>query len=201
MFITNDEQTHRVEAGVFMPSLAKLDARGQHSLMALERKRKSLDAFPVVPYLNNIYDGFTFPQQFFDELKTLGVPTPFDKVEVSLNLGGFLYDIYISGVTIPAAPLAKKFFEKELLDLATALQEKTISLNDKFLQGIKEVMLDDEKWGKVKVHVNIKVGDSKIVVPTNASSADLFPGILSAATRMFMENQNVGTKHANSKIG
>jgi len=128
------------------------------------------------------------PKEVKKELAELGCETPLDTIDMTLQLSGFLFDIYMSGVVAPSAPLARKIFEKQLLDLADKLKDpEEFPFEGKFRDVVQEVMLDDSKWESSKIHVEIQVGEQKLAVPLIHRVAHMFPEVLEAATKIFME--------------
>lgn len=90
-------------------------------------------------------------------LASIGAELPFDAVEVKLDLGSFLFDLYIFGTVQPSAPLAVAAHQRRLQNLATRLESPEITLKPEELQVIKNVLEDDEKWKSLKFNCFMEV--------------------------------------------
>ena len=126
--------------------------------------------------------------QVVKELQTLGVDSPMDTIDISLKLSEFLYDIYLSGVTPPTAPLAVKIHEKHLMKLAENLDNaEEFEFDGKFKETVKGVLENDGKWKSVELHVGVDANGTKNVVKLMSVAANMFPKVLNAALEQFSE--------------
>lgn len=125
------------------------------------------------------------------ECQRLGVELPCDPIEITVELGSFLFDIYINQVTEPEPPLLKTIWKKRNLYLADLFDKTEFKLEDlKFaIDPIKSTLLDSEKWKKVTITGWYKINDNKYAISMNSVGILQFPKILEAAGEMFYQEE------------
>lgn len=94
-----------------------------------------------------------------EQLAKVGAEIPTDLVDLSLDLGSFIFDVYYSNQQTPEAPLRKALFEREKQDLALKLSQKSFVLPEPVVSELTNVLSDDNLWKKVKI--SVYTGDPK----------------------------------------
>jgi len=126
------------------------------------------------------------PPALKEELKALGVSSLVDELPLELSLGSFLFEIIMTGRVAPQAPLKLALFQKQTQELATRLQEDTITVTPEDLQLVKAVLDDDVKWAKVQVNATIKLAKAiRESVTLTPNGVSMFGDILAAAIDIF----------------
>ncbi|MEM4379362.1 MAG: hypothetical protein QXL01_01565 [Thermoplasmatales archaeon] len=182
MKVRNVIQEIKVGAMVLMPSAGKITP----DILKKIREYASAEEADKAQKKEELMASYS--KDIRKDLSDLGCDTPLDIIPISLSLSSFLFDIYMSGVSVPSAPLARKIFEKETLDLAEKLKgPDEFDFSDKLQEVVKEVMMDDKKWENAKIHIEASTVNGKITIPLIHKAANMFPEVLEAATKLFME--------------
>lgn len=183
MKIKNTTQTIKMTAMMIMPSASMISQQilqkmKEYGTANEENKDK------VLSELKKMY-----PAQMKKDLDTLGCQTPMDTVDATLSLSSFLFDVYLSGIKPPIAPLALKIHEKKILDLAEKMKGvDEFEVTEEMMDVLINIMQDDEKWQNSKIHIEvIDNNGQKLYVPLMHKVANLFPEVLEASIKMVME--------------
>jgi len=118
-----------------------------------------------------------------EELKTLGVESPLDKVDVHLRLGNLLFDMYQHNVKFPSAPMAKRVEENRRNQFVEILNADEFEVPEEVVNAARDVMSDDSKWAGVRVHAWIDTDekDTKIFLPMSGKGLGFYKDIINAA--------------------
>lgn len=124
----------------------------------------------------------TFPDVLKKELESLNVRAPGDVVEVKMDFGAFLYDLYVGGSTAPSAPLAQMAHQSRLQKLSERLDAKKLDLKPEELSVIKKTLENDDRWSAVVFHAYTS---KEKQVPLNCTGITYFTKIVEEAVKLF----------------
>jgi len=120
------------------------------------------------------------PDNVKNTCQEFGVVFPFEKADVTLELGQLLLDLYVCGAVAPESPLQKRAFERRLGELSEKFTQENIECPAYAKDVIRKVMEDPELWKKTNAHVFVEVeGKKKFFVISN-KGLDFFINILNA---------------------
>jgi hypothetical protein len=191
MKVKNVSQTIKMTAMMIMPSANAMTPEMFTKLKELGSASEE-NKLKILQELKTMY-----PAKMLKDLETLGLNTPMDTVDSTLTLSSFLFDIYVSGKKPPVAPLALKIYEKEMLDLAAKMKGlEEFEVPEEMMDILLDMVKDDDKWQTAKIHVEVDTKKEKLSIPLVHKVANLFPEVLEAAMKMFMEYMNA--RKANS---
>jgi len=132
----------------------------------------------------------TFPPRMAKELASLNVKLPSEIVNVCIDFGSFLFDVYSLSANRPQAPLALAAHNSRLQRLAERLEGKTFDLSQDELAVIKKALENDDLWKTLVLHGYYESTDAegKVVknsLAINATGAQYFTKTLDAAVKLF----------------
>jgi hypothetical protein len=190
MKIKNVTQTIKMTAMMIMPSASAVNQsmlqKMKEYASAPEDKKESVLAELIEMY----------PDKLKKDLEILGAKMPMDTVDTTLSLSSFLFDVYMSGIKPPLAPLALKIHEKKILDLAEKMKGvDEFEVTEEMMSVLMDIMQDDEKWQTAKIHVEVLAQNKeKLHIPLMHKVANLFPEVLEGAIKMVMEYMDAKRK-------
>jgi hypothetical protein len=94
-------------------------------------------------------------------LASVGATLPTDVVQVKLDFGAFLFDLYIAGSVQPQAPLAVAAHQRRLQEIAARLEKDSFELKPEELAVIKKVLESDPIWTKLQFSAYVEVKNDK----------------------------------------
>lgn len=129
-------------------------------------------------------EQFTTSEEIDSLVKTLGVQSYLDFLNVYLDLGSFLFDVYVSNTKEPEAPIAKFAFHKKMQDLSKTLKEQDLSadqLDEEFRKTVVQALSDDEKWKALQVFAYVEKDQKSVHFPINTQAIYLFDKVINRA--------------------
>lgn len=119
-------------------------------------------------------------------LASVGAKSPIDFVDVKLDFGNFLYDLYVLGSPSPTAPLAIAANQRRLMSLAGRLEKKEFVIKDEELAVLKSVLENDNKWESAKFNAYVDVDKTnRIGLVLTPSGLRFYNKVLNAAVLLF----------------
>lgn len=123
-------------------------------------------------------------------LASVGASLPFDAIQVHLEFGSFLYDLYDLGSVKPLAPLAAAAHQRRLQNLAARLEKGDVTLKPEELAVIKRVLESDELWKAAKFNCYVEAkGESgeteKRALTLTVQGIQFYNKTLNAVVKLF----------------
>jgi hypothetical protein len=125
------------------------------------------------------------PNEIKKGLEQFGATLPTDKINLTVSLSSFLFDLYTNGMVIPEAPLRRKAMEKKIQDLAVALDKPEFPIPLEFIQPMLDIMADDKKIKGMHITAWVTMPEGsdpkEVFTQINWEGAKLFGAVVSAA--------------------
>ena len=127
------------------------------------------------------------PKKTKEALNKVGAELPNDPVDVTLSLGSFFFDMYMTTAKTPEAPLARHVFQKKSMELASIVDQEEFALPDFAVGYIRSAMMEERDWKRANVSVSVKSGEEFLFIPVRSEAANYFSEIMNAAVQAVAE--------------
>ena len=138
---------------------------------------------PTESLLNEIQTDLG--EEVVNTLKELGVNLPNDKVEFTVSLGSFLFDLYAHAATPPTAPLARAMHNSQLIKKSDELVKEEFEIDEEFKRQAKKTLLESSLWDTLQVSAEFKIGEEKRYVALSSRVSGFFPNVFRAVMDLF----------------
>jgi hypothetical protein len=125
----------------------------------------------------------------------LGVVLPVDRVEVEVNLGTLVFDLYTANAQAPTAPLAIAKHNAKVQSLALNAEKEELDISEEVLEVVKKPLEDEEKWLSTSFSGIVTVNGQKNYLQLNSKAAGFYPKVMAALMKLYGVNVN-GTSEA-----
>lgn len=138
--------------------------------------------------LSDRLDDIT-PPKVKKEMAAFGANSLAEDVNVNLQLGTALFDVYVRMTPEPQAPLAKLIWRKKTTELAEVLDAAEITIPEHALEKIRTGLTDESVWASLSLSawVEVKAEDgspSRRYFSISPAGTKYFNKILDAAAEM-----------------
>ena len=127
--------------------------------------------------VSNVTQTVDFPKSALPN-----APTNTDQVSLTLSLDSVLFDMLVAQAPEQKLPIKIALHQSWVSDLAHRLSKKKITLTDKEMETLRELLDNDLKWQEIKVHAEI----SRDTIEINSQGLSMFTDIMEALTSFFI---------------
>jgi len=131
-----------------------------HSLLSQSNQKDKADQ-EKINIINEI------PQNIKERLAVYGSQLPTDKVPLTMSIGEFFYNIYVSHSVKPEAPLAAKKYEKKVQEYAELLDNEEFDIPEDMKAVLLDVLNNNDKWTQTRFGVMVETVPPKYITITS----------------------------------
>lgn len=125
------------------------------------------------------------PEPLKNALAFYGAMSPSDLLDVSIDLGHFLFDLYSASQKKPESPLSQRIYDRKMQDLATVFMAESFEIPEFASQAIYNALENDALWSQVQCNAYTTVGEEKRYFTMNSKGVKFFKQVLDAAVAEF----------------
>lgn len=113
-----------------------------------------------------------------------------DRVEITLDLGNFLFDLYMLSLPSPAnAPLAQAIYQRKLQELSSRLEGETITILPNELALMKLGIESEALWSNIKTSAHFDLNGETKYFTLNDRGTSMFSPVVNAAIDLVLNNE------------
>jgi len=167
------EQAEKVKAKVadLRKAIVEMSIARQNKDESLEEKQNIVRSY--------------FTDKFLEAVDSLGVRTHVDNVEVLLNPGSLVFDLYVNTYRPPQAPLALALHQSKVQKMAADMEKSEIPITDDILNVIRKPLEDEKLWLSMNLTGRIKVDGQTKYLTLNSAAAAFYPKTMNAVLQLF----------------
>ena len=129
----------------------------------------------------------SLPEWFRNEMDRLGTKDPLAFIDLKIDLGALIYELYLQNSTLPEAPLARALKEKKNAEYAEELSKEEFELPVEVRKKVLEVITTDDKWNSFIITCYSEVEGENVYLALKTAAFTMFSGINEALLEAFME--------------